>query len=111
MSARGWQPPQPPVDLPPGARHGSSYAHRRFKCRCGPCQAWRREYDSGRPPRGKNAPGGRRALDPEAGWYVCANRWGATFREHEYSRVGVCIRCGADRPTESHWERVWRSTS
>lgn len=98
------RPPQPPVDLPDGVHHGTRKAHRRFRCRCGPCQEWSREDDRNRAPRGKNRP---LELPPETGWYVCANRWGASFPEHEYSRIGVCVRCKADRPTEEYWERIW----
>ena len=79
-----------------------TYRHR--GCKCEPCRAIRREYDRGRDRRIRD---GRKRL---RGWYVCLGKWGATYAEHEYSRVGVCIRCGADRPTEEHWEREWEKS-
>lgn len=100
------RPPQPPVSLPTGVDHGTRKAHRKFRCRCLPCQEWSRDDDRNRPPRGGNT---RKDPSPNTGWYVCANRWGATFTTHEYNRLGTCIRCGAVRATEEHWERKWQS--
>lgn len=33
------------VELPAGIDHGGPSAYNRFKCRCGPCKAWRQSYD------------------------------------------------------------------
>jgi hypothetical protein len=93
------------VDLPEGKEHGTPYAHRRRGCRCARCQAWRRAYDKG---RNREIRDGARKVREQGHWYVCANRWGATFAEHEYNRWGTCLRCGTDRKTEEFWERRWQ---
>lgn len=92
------------MSIPDHLSHGTAYVHGKLKCRCGPCQEWRREHDRNRPPRGKNKP-----RKPVEHWYVCANQWGMTFAEHEYSRTGLCIRCGADKTTELFWEQRWET--
>lgn len=108
MITRRRQPPQPPVDLTGrDARHGTAYVHGKLKCRCLECQEYRREQDRLRPPRGKNRPPVDRE---ELGWYVCATRWGQTYAEHEYSRIGICIRCKAHRATEEYWEARWKES-
>ena len=62
-------PPQRPVKLPAGVRHGTWRAHRKLKCRCKRCQEYSRNIDRNRPPRGKNKP--RELREPDTGWYVC----------------------------------------
>ena len=108
MSPARRNPPQPPVELPDGVFHGTSFAHRWFKCRCIECQAWRREYDKDRK---RDIRDGKRIVRKQGKWYVCITRWGQTFGEHEYNWNGRCIRCGADRETEEFWERKWQESS
>lgn len=39
-------PPQAPVELPEHLRHGTSTSYcKPYRCRCDPCQEWRRAYD------------------------------------------------------------------
>lgn len=106
----GRKPPQQAVDIPDHLRHGTSYVHRHYKCRCRRCQNWRRRYDQTRDQvRRHGAPQKRKRLQ-NGGWYVCVI-WGEARGEHEYGSGNVCIRCSADRATEEHWEERWRSTS
>lgn len=39
------QPPRDPVQLPDKYKHGGATAYNKFRCRCEPCQEWRRSYD------------------------------------------------------------------
>lgn len=97
-------PAQPAVDIPDNLSHGTSYVHRYYKCRCGRCQSWRREYDQARPKKGR-----RRDLR-KARWYVCLGLYGITYEHHEYNRFGVCVRCGARKAVEDHWEKLWQNS-
>lgn len=95
------------MSLPKGVRHGSSLAHRWFKCRCWECQAWRRAYDKG---RSRDIRNGTRTVKAQGRWYVCVTTWGVTYASHEYNRSNCCIRCGANREIEEAWEARWQES-
>lgn len=50
------EPPQPPVDLPPGLRHATFRARQIYGCKCLPCQTFRRQYAKDRYWLNKPAP-------------------------------------------------------
>lgn len=101
-------PPQPPVEIPDHLKHGTSYVHRHYGCRCAECQSWRREYDQARPKKRRR---GKPTRDLRKGyWYVCLGRYGVTYEEHEYTRTGICVRCGAHKGVEDYWEAQWNAS-
>lgn len=107
MNTYGRLEPQEPVWIPNHLKHGTSYVHRHYKCRCGLCQEWRRAYDRQRDQASRRKPDRRLQW---GGWYVCVI-WGEARGEHEYDGGQRCIRCGADRRTEEFWEAKWQESS